>query len=314
MSFQPFALHVVELDRPDDGRRLEAGVVVRAGGMVDEREPKVSAYCGCARRIVSSAFHPLRGTICGSPAAETVLNGIFETGLRTVSARARVTRPIARTSTPAPRPTHTGAPSRHPRVARASRLAGSGASPSSSRTRLPRVQPPRVRMRNSSRPGPCQWIPTSWNGLVGLALRASADHGAALPYRSVASPADAAAGSARATQECDEEATGHRGENQRDAARLLRQPPPPFPDGMLTAELRGKGPLLESNRRGRAPRASARISPRGGRRRATPRVALRGRRPAARPRRRVPQRRQSGDAGVLQDDMHRASGTGSRPS
>ena len=86
----------------------------------------MSAYTGFSLRIASSASQPLRGTICGIPAAATVRNGTFDTGLRTVSARARVTRPTARTSSPSPRPTQTGAPRRHARDSRASARARVG--------------------------------------------------------------------------------------------------------------------------------------------------------------------------------------------
>ncbi len=129
----------------------------------------------------------------GDPAAETVLSGTFETGLRTVSACARVTRPWVRTSTRSAFPTHTGAPSLQPRVVRDSRLSRSGASPSSSTTCCHAVQrPPAGFVRRSSVPGPRQWIPISWNGCSGpLALSVRSLPSGSSRTSSEASPAAA---------------------------------------------------------------------------------------------------------------------------
>jgi hypothetical protein len=86
----------------------------------------VSAYDGLLRRIDSSASQPIRGTSRGTPGDAVALSGTFDTGLRTVSARARVTRPLVRTWTATACPTQIGALFRQPfaRIASAEPASG----------------------------------------------------------------------------------------------------------------------------------------------------------------------------------------------
>ena len=146
-------LDVVELDRADDRGRLAAcSCSFRPCG----GRPRTA---GCPRRrasalrIASSASQPPRVTICGIPAAATVRNGTFDTGLRTVSALrgSRAHRPHLEPVAAADPDGRSEAPARN---WRASAVPESGASPSSSCTGRQRVQPFPVRIRNSSQPGP----------------------------------------------------------------------------------------------------------------------------------------------------------------
>ena len=178
------------------------------------------------------------------PAADVRRSGTLETGLRTVSARARVTRPIARTSRPTARPTHTGALSRQPFVARASLLDGSGASPSSSRTGLParpaaaggagaELEPPRpLPVDPDELEGPCR----ARGAQRPLAVERELAHlERGEPRRRRGRKHEGEHGE-------EGEPSGHRG-NQRDAARVLRQARRPSPHGMLTAPRAAPGCL-----------------------------------------------------------------------
>jgi hypothetical protein len=196
----------------------------------------VSAYVGLARRIDSSANQPARGTIRGSPGEAVTRSGTFDTGLRTVSARARVTRPVARTSSPTARPTQTGALVRHPFVRRASAEPASGPSLSSSTTGVQADQPPEAaRVRSWMLPFPRQWMPTSWNGdLVDTELSDRSPWSASSRTSSVARPAAAEPGNASAAMTKRRRRRRTMEEIQGGRRGLRRQALRPFPDGMLT--------------------------------------------------------------------------------
>ena len=70
---------------------------------------RTSAYRGFARTIDSLACQALRATTCGAPTEAVRRSGTRETGLRTVSVRARATLPLVRTWTATALPTQTGA-------------------------------------------------------------------------------------------------------------------------------------------------------------------------------------------------------------
>ena len=161
------------------------------------------------------------------------------------------------------RPTHHGLAEPPARVA--ARLAArprSGASSSSSGAPACHAlqPPPATRVRSSTPPGPRQWIADEREAAAScsrrerpLAVQRELDR-----TWSVASPAGAAGGNATARATASEdEASAHRGD-QRDAARVLRQARRPSADRILTPRA-GAAPLLQSDRRGRAPRASARF-------------------------------------------------------
>ena len=117
----------------------------------------VSAYAGLPLTIASSASHALRATSFGAVADAVVRSPTFETGLRTVSARTRVTRPTVRTSRATACPTHTGVLIRQPARRRRSALDTSGPSWSPSSTAVHADQRSEADfVRSSSRPGPRQ--------------------------------------------------------------------------------------------------------------------------------------------------------------
>ena len=128
---------------------------------------RTSAYRGLARTIDSLACQALRATIWGAPTEAMRRKGTRDTGLLIVSARTRVTLPLVRTWTATALPTQTGALLRHGPARRLSTLPTSGPSCSSSRAVHHADQlPAPARVRTSTRPGPRQCTPTSWNGRV----------------------------------------------------------------------------------------------------------------------------------------------------
>ena len=271
---------------------------------------RTSAYRGLARTIDSLACQALRGTTCGAPAAAVRRSGTSETGLRTVSVRARVTRPLVRTWTATARPTQTGAPFRHAGRVPALEAAGSGPSCSSARAVHQADQRPavdRVRTLHAARS-----LPVHADELERARVARRAQR-ALLSQRDLAHLERGETGARRGREgereraEQEQSAHGrrsvaHEGFSDKAAGppltqclrhvsgsreRLVRAPGPP-------AALPEASALVHS-RRGRARGASALQPPRGGGRRGPPRTAGRGsgRRPA-RPRRRVRQRRQPG--------------------
>ena len=201
MSFQPLPLHVVELDRPHDRRRLRRAVAVRPGGVVYHREPETGRERRAPRRIFSSAFQPLRGTIPGAPAFCSVRDGTPSAGLQTKCARSRETVPLRkRYSIRFEGPTHHGLPSRQvPARARSGVPASGRSSASGAASTQPLQRPVSERVLNCTVPGPRQCSPTRLNS-PGVSLpQASAHCGAARRATIVASAAAVGTGKARTT-------------------------------------------------------------------------------------------------------------------
>ena len=241
------SLHVVELDRPHDRGRLEPRVAVGARRVVDEGHPK---------RIGVLRLGP-HDRLVGLPAAPRHDAGKArrrnrpQRHLRDRASHRQ--RPRARDMPDRPHLEPFAAADPHrltePPAAHRPRLAA---------RRVGRVldvrahRPPR--RPSARRPDPqlepARALPVDADELE----RARRGHGrkrAVAVERKLANlqrrePRRSGGGQRQGEQKDEEKSPGHRGESQRDAARLLRQPPRPFPDGMLTRPRRTMQPLLES--------------------------------------------------------------------